>query len=414
MNRQATYAAGSAWFSFVFSVVFYYTFPSEAVAQRLAYEVDQATAGTTKIELSEVGPWWFGLSGRNLVVSRVDPLRPGDPPVPSYFAEGISVRVGVFSLLRRAPFVTTLLELEDATVEVQATTIVDEGRFKVRRVQGTLDDFTLQQLAQLVVGDASVSFEGSGTVDATFDLRMKEPNDLTQAGGEVAITSTDLSIDKVIAPSLGLTEQVVDFNVQEMDFRLRGEDGTLQVVRAALRSNMIDVDAEGDVTLGDIPGRSRLRLDVEVGLSEWSDPNLAMLRQGLEMSMRDAKWEDETYHYKVSAQLNRMSLSDLRPDRERTTRPTRYTPEAGAPGSEWERPPRPGLEDAPPIGDGTEAMRPGGVDRPPGAGLEGRPLARGEDGLDEEPIEEEPLDEGQEEDDVLDEEQGDLGELEEF
>jgi type II secretion system protein N len=371
MNRALTYAAGSAWFSVVFTVVFYYTFPSEAVAQRLEYEVDKATGGTTSIEISDVAPWWFGLSGRNFILSRAEAGMGGEP-APAFFADAISMRVSMFSLLRRAPFITAALEMEDAVLGVEASTVLEEGRMKVRRIKGELSDFSLEQILQIGSDALSVSFEGSGAFQVSFDLKMGPSDDLSTASGEVAVVSSDLKVDRVLAPNLGFPEQTVGLSVEEFDFRLRGEGGALSVVRGAMRSNLFDVDAEGDVTLGDIPGRSRLKLGVKVGLGAWDDPELAVLRQGLEFGMRDAKWEDETYHYTVNAQLNRLALHDFRPDRERSSRAVGRATDAGV-RSTSEPPPDFGAPPTPPVRPADVARRPGsGFDRDmPGAVPEG-------------------------------------------
>lgn len=127
MPRVLKYAAGTVWFLAVFWLVLGLTFPSDSVSRRIAYEVDQATNGGYELTMSDIEPWWFGLSARNMIVSRRDTRQAEAEAEPFFFADAVAVRVGVFSLLRRTPFIQGVMALDDASLSADAYTAVKDG-----------------------------------------------------------------------------------------------------------------------------------------------------------------------------------------------------------------------------------------------------------------------------------------------
>ena len=102
MKKIAWTLAGSAWFGLVFLVALRVTFPSQAVIDRIRWTVQEETGGQMALDMDSIGPWWTGASATNVDLARVGP----NGPEPLFFAETAYARVGLFSLIRQAPYIT--------------------------------------------------------------------------------------------------------------------------------------------------------------------------------------------------------------------------------------------------------------------------------------------------------------------
>ena len=71
MYRVLAVFAGMAWLTLTFFLTLWLTFPSDAVIERVRYEVDRNTKGSLAIDIDSVGPWWTGLSASGVTLSAV-------------------------------------------------------------------------------------------------------------------------------------------------------------------------------------------------------------------------------------------------------------------------------------------------------------------------------------------------------
>ncbi|HMV66955.1 MAG TPA: type II secretion system protein GspN, partial [Myxococcota bacterium] len=306
MTRALMILAGAAYFSLVFTITLYLTFPSDPVAKFLAHSVEAWSGGAYQTEIGSTRPWWVGLGADKVIVSTVS----GGVASPFLFVDALGVRISPWGLLRRSRQFTGYAQLEDSTVDVQVAAVDEDGEVKLRRVLVEAAGVSFDTIAGL---SSANPIEGEGTIDLEIDLNMKEG--LEKAQGEVTLAGDGLRISKIAAPAMGLQPQDVDVAVSELDVRLSGDAGVLTVTRGVIRSQLASVDIGGEVTLGDRVDRSRVRLDVEVELGDWEGTPLAPFRVMVDGFTAGAKCDDGRLHYSVNTTLGRFGFNDLHPER---------------------------------------------------------------------------------------------------
>jgi hypothetical protein len=90
-----------------------------------------------------------------------------------------------------------------------------------------------------------------------------------------------------------------------------------------------------------------VKLGLVVGLGDWAGTPVEAYRSTVESLIASARWADGKYHYEVDATLSRLSLSDLRPERERGKSAVRPRP-TSAPSPSAETPAVPPPASPPP------------------------------------------------------------------
>lgn len=323
MSRPLTLLAAALWGALVFLAVFWVAFPSQVVADRLAYEVDSATRGNLELSLDRARPWWVGLAADNVIVSQR-----GDDggSVPFFFSREAGIRTGLLGLIRRTPTLYADVALESGHLLVTADTTLAQGRVSLQALELEGDALGLDDLLALALrgGDPALSTTGSLDVEASLTL----PDGFGSASGSLDVLGDKLSLDlgsDYQLPSVGPLGAELSVPVDELDIRLRGDDGAFEVTRAALVTSLIEVEATGTVTLDDVLGRSTIDLDLVVTLGDWEGTPVSAMRRIIEGQMAAAQWSDGTYHYEVAGVLGRLNGRDVRPvrDSSRTiTRPT--------------------------------------------------------------------------------------------
>ncbi len=327
MNRIMWIVGGAVWSVLVFGTTFRLTFPSDEVSDFLAHHVRERSGGQYDIEMESVSPWWIGLSASRFVASSADP---SGVMMPFFMADEVSARVGLLGLLTKSPDVTARVQMQDAMVDVVAQTHLEDGRMSIDALAGTVDDMPLEDLITLAGGGGGVDISSRGTLDVKVDVDMSDGPE--KARGDISIFGSDIRLESVAAESFGLAEMALDTPVDELDIRLRGDEGLFEVTRGVFVSSLIEAEIEGEITLSEPVDRSRVALTVEVEIGDWSETPLASFQAMAQMGMKSAQWSDERYHYTVDGTLGRIGSSSFRPARDpnpvRAAAPTpsRYTP----------------------------------------------------------------------------------------
>jgi type II secretion system protein N len=353
MNRALWVVGGAAWFGLVFWVTLYLTFPGDEVGGFVARSIEQRTNGQYKIEIADARPWWVGLSAGNVIVSRVRTGAEGEEERPVFFADAMGVRIHPFALLRRGRQFSGYATMEESTVEAQIAAVDENGDLSLRRVQIAADGMEFSTLTALLApGGGGSTFDGTGLVDLNVDLNMKDG--VEKADGTIELTGDGVRLTRISAPSIGLQPMDLDVPITELDIQLAGDGGVLNVERGAIRSQLANVDLKGELTMADRVERSRLRMDVELELGDWTDTPLQTFKVIADGYFAKSKCDDGRAHYTLSGMVGHLSGNDFKEERCKTSsRPPRAaaTPAgdpAAAPATPGVPPPAAGATPAPP------------------------------------------------------------------
>jgi len=303
-------AGGLIWFLGVFLLTFRWTFPSDAIADRVRVEVSNATDGAYDLSMSGVRPWGTGAAAEQVILSEVAPARGAEPgeKTPLFAFETVRVRAGLLSLLRNQPRLSGAVEVGAAEVDFDLTLGMNKRGTELapRLVNIETEGFPIEDLAGL----AGYTVEATGGLDLEVDLKADES--MRDAVGDIKISGKDLvlvSLDPELTMGMDLGREIP---IDEIELDLDVEDGKATVRRGTIESELADVEVEGDLTLRDDLARSSMNLSITLDLGE----ELAMF----EPFLKDARWQDGDFHYRCSGTLSRATC---RSDRERSSSSSR-------------------------------------------------------------------------------------------
>ncbi len=291
-----------------FVLVFWLTWPSDAVSNRIRHEVREASRGDLDLTLTSTAPQWIGLGGQDVIAYAYDAAGVREPFLA---VDALWATVSPWSLFGR-PEVQAGARLGEGSLDVDVTLdgLGRRARPEVVRVDGNA--LPVADLLALARGGGSqIPVVATGGLDLDASLVLGAA--WTDLVGDLSIQGRDLVVVKVEIPTMG--ELTLDSPVDELEIALRFEDGTADVVEGTIRTLFADIEIDGEITLADRLGRSRLDLEVVVTLGDWSGSPLESFRTLLEKQMDVAKGDDDRYHYTLKGMLGRLDLSDLRPDR---------------------------------------------------------------------------------------------------
>ncbi len=347
MMRLLLWAGAALWAAVVWFGVFYVTFPSTAVAGRIASEVGDASRGRWTLSLGGTAPWWTGLSATQVIARQGE-----EADGTAFFLDEAGVRVGPWSLLRRKPKVDAYVRLGDGRVDVSARLDLADGPVALRALTATADGIPLDEVVALLGGEGA-SLTGGGTL--TGDVELGLGKGLSEANGSVRLTGDGLRIASITLASYGITDLELDAAIDTFELHVGGEDGDFEIHKGEIRSTLIDVEITGRIELADRFDSSRADIQLVVRLGDWAgtplEPFATLVRSGL----ASAAWSDGTFHYTASGPISRIG-SLLRPDRERSSAPSgrgsRYgvpsTPDgAGVPAAGGSEPAVPSIRQPP-------------------------------------------------------------------
>jgi type II secretion system protein N len=322
--RLAQVAAAFLWMLLVFLLSFWLTFPSEALANRIRWGVQES--GRYLLELGAVSPSGFGVRADDFALySVVKGRRKDDAPktVLMFEAEQVRLRTGPFSLLNLFVF-------------------GGNGRVNgsVTRAGGDLDFSTLVERAEddkYIVRDLTMTGEGLplsafpapdaklvGTGGWDLDIGLDSSEGLSKADGHIAISSSGATIEKIEAAALQGFD-IGAIQISQIDVAFDVTDGKAKISRGSITSDLAQIDIEGDVSLTDDLVGSRLRLKFVIEMAE------GPLSQMVGAFAKDAKWDDGKLHYALSGTISKPRPRPERERKVRTTAPRKLGPDLGGP-----------------------------------------------------------------------------------
>lgn len=305
--RLGTLLAGLAWAFLVFLCTGYFTFPGDAVADRVEVEVKTGSRGAYELELGDVSPWWIGLSSPSVkVYGRAD--KEGVNPLLA-LATDARASASPLSLLSREPYVSGSVTLgSDGLLDFEIGTATEENgdALKVTTVKLDGDDFPLAELLALAPMEGS----GSGTVDIKVDLAA--PDGMGKADGEIALIGSGL---RLIQPVIAEFPLGRDVEIRELDLEFDAKQGKAKISRGRIQTDIANVDISGTITLAEPMDRSTVDLRIEVEL----DPSMSAFKSMLKSAEVNGKlvWRCTG---RVSALSRGCSAGEARSSRARPTR----------------------------------------------------------------------------------------------
>ena len=294
IRRIIPIALGLAWGLFVFWIALVLTFPSDAVRQRISWEVDRGTSGAMALQLDDIRPSWrvTGALLEGVQLLSVPKSRPGsdDDPTPASLllsAARVDTRVHVLPLLGGDL-------LADLDAELYQGTLA-----------GSLGQVDAKWIADLEADDLDLSlypFEGedwsvdvSGLLDLVVDMAV-DPDEVKEAKGDLELDIEGLILRNMTVSGFTIDEALFNEAILELDVH----DGEAEVQKGSFLADMIEATLDGHITLSSPLERSRLKLTLKIRLEDDLD-SLAKLAPG----MKNARDDGGTYHFMVSGSLEK-------------------------------------------------------------------------------------------------------------
>jgi type II secretion system protein N len=325
------------WTFAVFVGTFWLTFPSETLAERIEYEVPRVLGDRYVAEVGSVSPWWAGVSVSDVKLYELPaPERPSRrsradegedeadgggaaPPQLVAMLGNARVRASLWSLFRRAPYVSGAVRLTEGEIEYAVGTAADEqGDIGLADLVITADDLPLSDLMLLLPLSAS----GSGVLDIDVDLHAGDGG-MRDASGRVSLSGSDLTLSEVELPMVGPLG--MDFPIRSLALSADIADGRATIGKGAVDSELFQVGLSGEMTLREPLDRSAI--DVTLTLSQ-----LAESLAGYGTFLGSAETSTGTYQYNCRGVISRLNEYSCTAGgtRDRSSAAGRVTRPAGA------------------------------------------------------------------------------------
>ncbi len=272
-----------AWGLFTFLAVFYLSFPSDAVADRLAFEAQERMGMALDVEK----PKPKGLTGVRFKSLELGQIQDGQPPKALLSMGKTWVKVKPLAAMA-------------GNYDVRFDGVIYEGHAK-GNVQYNEEKIVADvNLEELKVNAFPLQGEmwtvvGGGTFDGEIDLELDQ-EDITQSEGEVSFSFDGLSFRE------GTSFYGMGFETafEEAGGFLEIKNGRANVQRTRFRSDKLEGDITGYISLKDDLMKSRLALKVSFKLLDDTLNQLLAFKFGDDPAHKDDKG---VYHYLLSGSL---------------------------------------------------------------------------------------------------------------
>ncbi|MCK6502861.1 type II secretion system protein GspN [Myxococcota bacterium] len=318
MRIVALLGGGLATFVLVFFLALYLHFPGQAAADRLSWQVQEASGGKWLIQAADARIWrGAGLALEDVVLFKREAGRKRaaegteSPAVPVLRVDDLALRARLLPLLRGERSAAFAAELYGGHLDGVVGQSATERRL---RLDGADID-----LARIPLEGEDWSIDATGALSVVGDLALGV-EEIKESQGELKIELTDLVFQQ--ATVMGMTLEPTPFTEAVLAFEVK--EGKAEVTQGRFTSEPVDITVKGEVVLNKALERSRLKLELEVRFSEQFD-KLARMAPDL----KSARDEDGVYHFKVSGTLDSPRLREDRTvTRSRSVVPSRLSGDA--------------------------------------------------------------------------------------
>jgi type II secretion system protein N len=278
---------GAVWGALVFQLAFHLSFPSEALGDRVAYEVEQATNGKQLLRVEKAAPW--GVLGVSLKGVQLFSRAKGSAGDEESAGPTLRLVLDKFAARIRA------LPLLGGTRSIELDTRLYDGRIAgevYQSSQGSGMDLKIRGLDLSAYTIESDSFQVGleGRLKGLIKLAI-DGEDASKSKGRVRLSVDGLALNHASFGGFELEPTIFD----EAIIQLEVDDGRLKVKKGKIESEVIRLVLEGDIVLQEPMARSRLRLKVRFKLSEEMDDLAKILPQ-----MKRARDTGGEYHFQIT------------------------------------------------------------------------------------------------------------------
>ncbi len=255
MKRLLIALAASVWGLLVFRVALGIHFPTDTLKNRVAVEVAKSTKDSMQLKMGDVG--LTSLLGIQVTDGILYTTNEQGESVPSFILDTLSVVLSPIGTLMGSLDATVDASLMGGTVVAD----IDGDSFQPTSVDLTLDSSDID-LSLFPV--ASPSFEADLTGKLTSHIEGNFPQDKPHKNseGRFSLSVDGLSIANAKASGIELPA----LNFSEVTIAGLFNNGKLEITDANIISESIGLTIDGDIILGKIWSRSRLRLALELKL----------------------------------------------------------------------------------------------------------------------------------------------------
>lgn len=297
MKRIGMVAGGGLWFIVAFWVVYRLSFPSQTVADRLAWETQERTSYALSLEGTH--PWWVGLGGTTAVLSSVD-KRSGEA-TPIVTADSVRARIGLFGLLTGAYRVTGDVGMGDGGIDFYVDASNGERGVEVHELDVEAVQFPVNALPPI----SGFSLVGRGGFDV--DVELDAADGMGKADGHFRLGGKDVIIENIPeAQALLVTFDVLPMVIDELDVDLAFIGGKGDFEAGRLSSSLANIDLSGTITLANRLSRSKCAVDIEIELTDAVPATVKSM-------LASAKQENGKYKYEIRGVCTRATPSPVRP-----------------------------------------------------------------------------------------------------
>ena len=291
----------------VFMLAFYITFPSDTVAQRIAWEAQERLDLAVDVEK----PKPKGIGGVRFKSLQVGKLPEGDEPVRPFLSMGKTwVKVGLLDAIR-------------GEVDARFDGVIFDGKAKgdvqysetAIAADVTLDDL---QVSSFPLQGETWSIDGAGSLDGKVDLSINQ-EDVTQSQGQVSFDFDGLTFLEG-SQIYGMAFETV---FTEAGGRITVENGRATIDKAKFKGDVLEGEATGYLSLKKDLMKSRMALKVKFKLLDESLDGLLAIKMGKDPSHKDDKG---FYHYLISGPIDHPRPREDRAAARRSNRTKGRTP----------------------------------------------------------------------------------------
>lgn len=279
MTRILVVLAGLFWAAVLFLVVGYITFPGDAIAERVEYEVAEGSRGAYALDLGDVSPWWIGLSTDSIKVYTREG-RSGPASKLMMLATQGQMAAGLTSLMWRQPRVSGSVTLgtNGELDYVVGTSMNEDGdELLLTEVQLDSDSFPIAELLAFVPGS---QINGTGNLD--IDVKVVAPEGLSKSDGRIEISGTTLKLIEPVVMDFPLGRDVL---LDDIDIVFDIDEGTAKIKKGRINTDVANIELSGSIMLKDNPDASNMDVRIAVELDE----SMSMVKQMFASAEKDGK-----------------------------------------------------------------------------------------------------------------------------
>lgn len=240
-SKPIRIVAYSAFGVLSFFLGLYITFPSDAVAQRVNFEIHSRSQGSVSAEVTNPSLWrGMGVSARDV---RLKIKRDEEDPVPVKL-DRVRVSVDLLPLVTLNVRPRIAIEVGDADLGVAFSKSAEQTDVEI-----DIDHFDLQR-PPILSGLAGLSL--GGILEAEGALLLGSQT--TESSGSVQIELANASLGP---GSLGGLTLPAAIDLGTLKLSLSGEDGNVKISNFQQDGGQVSLEILGDLSLASSLGRSR-------------------------------------------------------------------------------------------------------------------------------------------------------------